>query len=483
MPEVLELKWMLLPFLACLVLSINHVYLGIHVIARKVILVDLALAQIAALGATYALMLGYDPYGDSLKVSLFSLAFTFVGAGAFAIARMRKEKVPQEAFIGIIYAAASAAAILLLSKSATGGEEIKHMLVGDVLLVSLPTIINMALLYGSIGIFHIVFRRKFLLISLDPERAEASGIRVRLWDILFYMSFGVVITKSVAIVGVLLVFSYLVVPAVIAQMWCESVRARLLLGWLVAILASTAGIVWSFYSDYPTGPAVVVMLGIFLIMSSIVYYIRHAPAPGRAVANVAAMVLFGVLFISGLAYFKKTVPASSTPKGGPVDLLLNALAEDDEAHQLDAGRHLGDMHDPRIVPALTNLLMRTKSEQVVEATVEALSKQQDPRAIPALRHAAQGKFDPFLKLSIARAQMTLGDKEGFATLIEILKNEEAAFARQQALELFQTQSGRKFGYDPEQSVAANAAAIERIEEWYRKEAGRLAWDKKSGKFQ
>ncbi len=483
MPEVLELKWMLLPFLACLVLSINHVYLGIHVIARKVIFVDLALAQIAALGATYALMLGYDPYGDSLKVSLFSLAFTFVGAGAFAIARMRKEKVPQEAFIGIIYAAASAAAILLLSKSATGGEEIKHMLVGDVLLVSLPTIINMALLYGSIGIFHIVFRKKFLLISLDPERAEASGIRVRLWDILFYMSFGVVITKSVAIVGVLLVFSYLVVPAVIAQMWCESVRARLLLGWLAAILASTAGIVWSFYSDYPTGPAVVVMLGIFLIMSSIVYYIRHAPAPGRAVANVAAMVLFGVLFISGLAYFKKTVPASSTPKGGPVDLLLNALAEDDEAHQLDAARHLGDMHDPRIVPALTNLLMRTKSEQVVEATVEALSKQQDPRAIPALRHAAQGKFDPFLKLSIARAQMTLGDKEGFATLIEILKNEEGAFARQQALELFQTQSGRKFGYDPEQSVAANAAAIERIEEWYRKEAGRLAWDKKSGKFQ
>src|SRR2546425_4629799 len=282
MPALLELKWMLVPFLACLVLSINHVYLGIHVIARKVIFVDLALAQIAALGATYALTLGYDPNSDAVKVSFFSLAFTFVGAGAFAIARMRKERVPQEAFIGIIYAAASAAAILLLSKSATGGEEIKHMLVGDVLLVSLPTIINMALLYGSIGIFHIVFRKKFLLISLDPERAEASGIRVRLWDILFYMSFGVVITKSVAIVGVLLVFSYLVVPAVIALMWCESVRARLLLGWLVAILASTAGFVWSFYSDYPTGPAVVVMLGIFLIMSSIVYYIRHAPAPVRA---------------------------------------------------------------------------------------------------------------------------------------------------------------------------------------------------------
>src|SRR6059036_3067729 len=253
---------MLLPFLACLVLSINHVYLGINVIARKVIFVDLALAQIAALGATYALTLGYDPNSDSFRVSLFSLAFTFVGAGAFAIARMRKERVPQEAFIGIIYAAASAAAILILSKSVTGGEELKHMLVGDVLLVSLPTVANMALLYGTIGLFHVIFRKKFLAISLDPEGAEASGINIRLWDILFYMSFGVVITKSVAIVGVLLVFSYLVVPAVIAQMWRETVRGRLLFGWLVAIAASMLGIIWSFYSDYPTGPAVVVMLGL-----------------------------------------------------------------------------------------------------------------------------------------------------------------------------------------------------------------------------
>src|SRR6266568_2941802 len=283
MTSILDLKWMLVPFLACLVLSINHVYLGIHVIARKVIFVDLALAQIAALGATYALILGYDPNAEPLQVSLFSLAFTFVGAGAFAIARMRREKVPQEAFIGIIYAVASAAAVLILSKSASGGEELKHMLVGDVLLVSLPAVTEMALLYGAIGIFHVIFRKKFLAISLNPEAVEAGGLNVRLWDILFYMSFGVVIVKSVAIVGVLLVFSYLVVPAVIAQMWCESVRARLLLGWLVAILASTAGIVWSFYSDYPTGPAVVVMLGIFLVFSSITYYILHAPVRLRAV--------------------------------------------------------------------------------------------------------------------------------------------------------------------------------------------------------
>jgi zinc/manganese transport system permease protein len=483
MLPLLELRWMLIPFLACLVLSINHVYLGIHVIARKVIFVDLALAQIAALGATYALVLGYDPYGDSLKVSFFSLAFTFVGAAAFAIARMRKERVPQEAFIGVIYAAASAAAILILSKSATGGEELKHMLVGDVLLVSFRAVINMALLYGSIGLFHAIFRKKFLAISLDPEGAEASGMNVRFWDILFYMSFGVVITKSVAIVGVLLVFSYLVVPAVIAQMWSNTVRGKLLFGWLVAILASTLGIVWSFYSDYPTGPAVVVMLGLFLVFSSILYYVRHAAVKARALVNVAAMVGFVVVFFSVLSYFRKPEITTAATKLSIVDQLLNELRETEEAHQLDGVRHLGDMHDSRIVPALGELLTRTQSDDVVEATTDALIKQKDPRAIPALRQAAQGSYDDFLKLSIAKAQLALGDPEGFLTLMKILQNNEAVLARQQANGLLEAKSGHKFGYVPEQPVEHNHHALQKMQEWWKSEGSRLKWDATTGRFQ
>jgi zinc/manganese transport system permease protein len=482
MPDLRELSFMLIPFLACLVLSINHVYLGIHVMARKVIFVDLALAQIAALGATYALTLGYDPLGDSLKVSLFSLAFTFVGAGAFAIARMRKERVPQEAFIGIIYAAASAAAILILSKSATGGEELKHMLVGDVLLVTMPHVIEMAIGYGCIGLFHVIFRKKFLAISLDPEGAEAAGINVRLWDILFYMSFGLVITKSVAIVGVLLVFSYLVVPAVIAQMWADSVRGRLLFGWLVAILASTFGILWSFRSDYPTGPAVVVMLGIFLILSSTVYYVRHSQTRMRAILNVAGMGLFCVLFLSTLAYFKKATPVAATAKVSPVELLLNELNEPELSHQLDGVSHLGDLQDSRIVPALTALLERTKSDEVAEAVVTAFSKQRDPRAIPALRSAAKQIYDAFLKLTIGKAQLVLGDTEGFATLIGILKDDEAGFARQQANEIIETTSGHKFGYDAVLAVSQNTAALRKIEDWYLKEGTRLQHDVKTGAF-
>jgi zinc/manganese transport system permease protein len=482
MPDLRELSFMLIPFLACLVLSINHVYLGIHVIARKVIFVDLALAQIAALGATYALTLGYDPLGDSLKVSLFSLAFTFVGAGAFAIARMRKERVPQEAFIGIIYAAASAAAILILSKSATGGEELKHMLVGDVLLVTMPQVLEMAIGYGCIGFFHVIFRKKFLAISLDPEGAEAAGINVRLWDILFYMSFGLVITKSVAIVGVLLVFSYLVVPAVIAQMWADSVRGRLLFGWLVAILASTFGILWSFRSDYPTGPAVVVMLGIFLVLSSTVYYVRHSRLRLRAMLNVVGMGLFCVLFLSTLAYFRKVTPAVATAKVGPVDLLLNELNEPELSHQLDGVTHLGDLQDSRIVPALTSLLERTKSDEVVEAVVTALSKQRDPRAIPSLRAAAKQIYDDFLKLTIGKAQLTLGDTDGFATLIGILKDDEAGFARQQASEIIEKTLGRQFGYNAELAVSQNTVALRKIEDWYLKEGTRLQFDTKTGTF-
>jgi zinc/manganese transport system permease protein len=466
LPELSELWWMLIPFLACLVLSINHVYLGIHVIARKVIFVDLALAQIAALGATYALTLGYDPNTDSLKVSLFSLAFTFVGAGAFAIARMRREKIPQEAFIGIIYAAASAAAILILSKSATGGEELKHMLVGDVLLVSLPSVLNMVLLYGAIGIFHVIFRRKFLAISMDPLKAEASGINVRLWDILFYMSFGLVITKSVAIVGVLLVFSYLVVPAVIAQMWTDTVRGRLLLGWLAAILASISGILWSFYSDYPTGPAVVVMLGIFLIASSIIYYIRNSQNKFRAVATVAGLLLFGILFLGGLNLFKKVVPEPPTAKIDVVGMFLKELSTDNKASQLDSISHLQQMKDSRIVPALDSLLVRTQSDEVVEAIATALSSQKDSRAIPTLRKAAAGLYDYFLKLTIAEAQLNVGDKEGFATLIGILEKDDAGYARHQAIDLLEKRSGQKFEYNPEEPVTANAAALRKIKEWY-----------------
>src|SRR5439155_143776 len=178
------------PFLASLILTGIHAYLGAHVVERGVIFVDLALAQIAALGATTAILIGMDPHGGGAY--WLSLGFTFVGAGIFALARTRRGHIPQEAFIGIAYAVASAAAILAMSKATGETEHLKDMLVGNILAVSMHDVVKTAILYGVIGLFHYIFRKQFLLISTNPEAAEAQGLSIRFWDFLFYASFGFV---------------------------------------------------------------------------------------------------------------------------------------------------------------------------------------------------------------------------------------------------------------------------------------------------
>src|SRR6059058_2247582 len=164
------LPFLLWPFMASLILTGIHAYLGVHVVERGVIFVDLALAQIAALGATVAIVVGLDPHGSASY--WVSLAFTFLGAGIFAFARARHGRIPQEAFIGITYAVASATAILLMSKATQETEHLKDMLVGNILAVSWPEVTKTAILYGAIGTFHFIFRHKFLAISMDPKKAE-----------------------------------------------------------------------------------------------------------------------------------------------------------------------------------------------------------------------------------------------------------------------------------------------------------------------
>src|SRR5438876_8834729 len=204
--------FLLAPFAASLILTGIHAYLGVHVVERGVIFVDLALAQIAALGAVLAVVYGMDPHGGWSY--WISLGFTFLGAAIFAVARTRRGHIPQEAFIGIAYAVASAAAILAMSKATGETEHLKDMLVGNILAVSMHEVAKTGLLYGAVGVFHYIFRKKFLLISTNPVKAEADGLNIRFWDFLFYASFGFVVTSSVSIAGVLLVFCYLVVPSV-----------------------------------------------------------------------------------------------------------------------------------------------------------------------------------------------------------------------------------------------------------------------------
>ncbi len=256
----------LLPaFVASLILTGIHAYLGVHVVERGVIFVDLSLAQIAALGGTVGYLAGYDIHSHGAYV--FSLGFTILGAAIFAFTRAhRKTNIPQEAIIGIVYAVSAACAVLVMSKATRETEHLKEMLVGNILSVSWQELGRTAFLYALVGLFHFVFRERFLLISRDEPEAERRGWNVRFWDFLFYVSFGFVVTSSVSIAGVLLVFSFLIVPSVTSMLFSTRLGARLLIGWTMGVLVSAAGVALSFFLDLPTGATIVVTFGATLLL-------------------------------------------------------------------------------------------------------------------------------------------------------------------------------------------------------------------------
>ena len=258
----LALEFLWVPFLACLVLTGIHVYLGLHVLARGVIFVDLALAQVAALGITVAFLAGHSIQSDAAY--WYALSFTVGGALLFSVGRMRRAAIPQEAIIGIVYAVSAAAAVLVVDRAPQGSEHIKQLLVGSILTVTPKEVGALAILYAVVGAIHWAVRRPVLQISFDPEAALREERWVRWWDFLFYASFGLVVTSSVRIAGVLLVFSYLIVPAAVGALLTRSVAGRLLLGWGFGFLVSVVGLTASYLWDLPTGAAVVTTFGAFL---------------------------------------------------------------------------------------------------------------------------------------------------------------------------------------------------------------------------
>lgn len=254
------MKW---PFVACFLFPPLLVYLGLHVVKREVIFVDLALAQVAALGTCVALLMGY--HFDDRITFWISLAVTFLGAAFFSWTRStRKTAVPQEAIIGITFVVAAAAVILLLSRVAGGKEELEHLLTGDILNVTKGDIGQRVLVFAALGGFYGAYHRRFVLISSDPDAAFASGIRVRLWDFLFYAAFALVVVSFVRLGGVLLTFAYLIVPAVCGTMLAQDWIKRLVIGWGVAAAASIIGLWASYKMDLPTGAAIVVASGLLL---------------------------------------------------------------------------------------------------------------------------------------------------------------------------------------------------------------------------
>ncbi|MSO31041.1 MAG: metal ABC transporter permease [Acidobacteria bacterium] len=262
---------------ASLIIAGIHAYLGLHVVERGVIFVDLSLAQIASLGAAIAVWQGSDPHDPTIY--WMSLGFTLIGAFIFAMVKGQEAKIPQEAVIGISYAVASAAVILTLSKATGEAEHLQNMLVGNILSVQWPEVELTAAIYVAIGLFHYVFRKRFLDISMDAEAVAAKGISVRFWDFLFYASFGFVVTRSVAIAGVLLVFCYLIVPSVGGMLFAERIGPRLAIGWVMGVLVSMLGMYFSVLFDLPTGATIVCTFGAALILMALVRPVFRRAVP------------------------------------------------------------------------------------------------------------------------------------------------------------------------------------------------------------
>ncbi len=285
------------PFAECMVLVAIHTYLGIHVLKRRVIFVDLALAQTAALGTTVGFLFGILP--DTGAALIFSMLFTFVGAAIFALTRIKGERVPQEAVIGLFYAIMAASAVLVVQKT-QGAEHMDDILVGSLLWVKWRDVGIAAAAYGVIGLVHYLFRRQFFLISESPDEAYRQGVNVKAWDFLFYLTFGFVISFSVRVAGVLLVFVFLVAPAIMAFIVTNRLKPQLIIGWTMGTVVTVLGLFLSYKWDLPSGPTVVAFYGVILVIGALGVYLFRAKKKGAALrwigvgSGVAAAVVLAI---------------------------------------------------------------------------------------------------------------------------------------------------------------------------------------------
>ena len=475
MQELIEL--MAAPFAACVVLVGIHAYLGLHVIQRKVIFVDLALAQIAALGATFGFLLGLSPHSRTAYV--FSLAFAIVGAAIFALTRMRHERIPQEAIIGITYAVALALAILVADRAPEGSEHIKETLTGALLWVRWPTIFKTAGIYALVGLLHVALRKPFFEISFHPDQAYAQGLKVRFWDFIFYVTFAFVITSSVAIAGVLLVFSFLVIPAVIATLFAQRISTRLMIGWSVGLAACAVGLTSSYRFDLPSGPSVVAALGGALLLAGLVYSILASPRRLGALLKAAAVLAAIALVVVGLSVFF----SSSTFLQIAHEHDWEAEHKEEAAKAADHGHFWEELSTgcgdeaPCIAGNLQvardgwNRLSHRLSEADTserENWLRVLANLDSVKSRDLVAELAAVETEPLVRLGAAQLLVEEGDRRAVAIALELLAPAVPPMVRDESYQLIARQAGEDFGFDPFGSEEANAEAIERIQAWAKR---------------
>ncbi len=423
------------PFAECLVLVGIHTYLGIHVLRRRVIFVDLALAQIAALGTTVGFLFGILP--ETPAALLVSMAFAFVGAAVFSLTRIRGERVPQEAVIGLTYAITAAVAVLVVEKT-HGAEHLKDILVGSLLWVQWSDVVTAAIAYALVGVVHYIFRKPFLLISENPELAYRQGMSVRAWDFLFYLTFGFVIAISVRVAGVLLVFVFLVAPAIMAFLLSDRIRSQLAIGWIMGTVVTVLGLGMSYLLDLPCGPAVVSFYGVALAVGALVLYVARARSRGRALrwvlVGTGAVALGGAAFVGGARWLAST--------------------------SLAASHH---HHEVQTEIARTQAAAESRQKDQQEQELSALEGAAANRLPAELLRTYAAKPDAMSKLELIGERLAASERQGLELLLLLLGAEDTPpFFRTEAVELLRQTTGGNFGYDPEAAPAANRDALGRL---------------------
>ncbi|MDP2307306.1 MAG: metal ABC transporter permease [Pseudomonadota bacterium] len=385
---------MILPIAACIVIVLTLGWFGLHVLERGVIFVDLALAQVAALGTTYAVFLGHEP--DSSTAFALALTFTFIGAAAFSAARIYEEQVPQEAIIGIAYAVSAAAGMLMIhfADDAHGGEKLEHLLVGNLVWVQPAELAVLAGACAAVGLLHLVVRKKFLAISYRTEGVP----NVALWDLLFYGSFGVALTAIVSVSGVLLVFSYLVIPAVIARLLVRGVLPRLLVAWATGLVVSVAGVAVSY--THPTGPVIVAFFGIVLLVVLVYWAVRHAQAPHKALLQAAGAVALVAGTLGAFGALPVAAHAHHDHDEEPAVVTGSGLGSPDSGARDAAARVTTDAE------ALAGALAKESDESVRLTLAVALVRRGDRRGLDGLADLTTSET-PFLRMEADSRLRTL----------------------------------------------------------------------------
>ncbi|MBI5362471.1 MAG: metal ABC transporter permease [Planctomycetes bacterium] len=470
------------PFVDCLLLAGILVYLGIHVLARKVIFVDLALAQIAALGSVWGALLGWDIHSDPWQIKAFSLAFTLLGAFVFTVTRMRDERVPHEALIGIAYAVALGATMLASAHLAHGAEEVSELLAGSILWVQWDAIAFAAALFAAVGVFHWTCRRRFFLISMHHGEADAKGVSLQLWDFLFYASLGFVVTSAVSIAGVLLVFSYLVIPAVVAMLFADRIGPRLAIGWSVGTLVSAIGCSLSYFEDLPSGPTIVACFGGFLVLAGLVHYVaRSGAARGAALLRVGGGALAFTALAAGSFLLKKdeghdVLHVLETGNKAERMLALAEIRADPELWtrarplvpallakgEIEVRVALLDLIDARKDVTLLGAvhpLLADADDSVRDKALRCVRDLASKDSVPVLLAVAAKEEDEYLKVEFAETLLELGDARGLPVLLDVMETGEAAQARRDAWEHLHAHWTFELPYRPEAGSEENRAAL------------------------